>query len=177
MILKNPGSGEIPSPEEIFLTCRNMMYHTAFDVLNNREDAEDAVADAMVKICRNPELFRGRGPDEWKLLVRICVKNTAIDRYRKNRKDCAVSLDDADWEIPADGIPEEEDFGCLEQYVRQLSEQHRHILILRYLENLKNREIAELLGIPVTTVATQLLRAKKQLLKLYGKEGKSHETE
>ena len=59
MILKHPDSGEIPSPEEIFQTCRNMMYHTAFDVLHNREDAEDAVADAMVKICRNPGLFSG----------------------------------------------------------------------------------------------------------------------
>ena len=177
MILKHPGSDEIPSPEEIFLTCRNMMYRTAFDVLHNREDAEDAVADAMVKICRNPGLFRGRGPEEWKLLVRICVKNTAIDRYRKNRKDAALSLDDMEWEVPAEGIPEAKDFGSLEQYVRQLSEQHRHILILRYLENMKNREIAELLGMPVTTVATQLFRAKKQLRKLYGKEGKSHEPE
>ncbi len=177
MILKYPGHGEELTPEVIFETCRSMMYHTAYEVLHNREDAEDAVADAMVKICKNPELFQGREPDQWKLLVRICVKNTAIDRYRKNRKECALSLDDMEWEIPTDGIPEEEDFGCLEQYVRQLSEQHRSILILRYLENLKNREIAELLGIPVTTVATQLLRAKKQLLKLYGKDGKSHETE
>lgn len=157
--------------ERIFETCRNMMYHTAYRVLRNREDAEDAVADSLVKICRNLDKFQGRDEGEWKLLVQILVKNTAIDRYRKRRKEAADSLDALEWEPSEETIPEEEDFGGLQKYVERLSEQHRTVLILKYAENMKNKEIAELLGIPTATVATQLLRAKKHLLELCGKDG------
>ena len=76
------GNEEKLTAEEIFRVCRNMMYHTAYDVLHNRKDA---VADALVKICRNLEKFQGRAPDEWKLLARICDRNTAIDHYRRNQ--------------------------------------------------------------------------------------------
>lgn len=167
--------------EEIFRTCRNMMYHTAYGVLHSREDAEDAVADAMEKICRNPEKFRNRDEAEWKLLVKICVKNTAIDRYRKNRRDSADSIDEIEWEIPdesaADCSVDTEDFGSLQRYVDRLSEDHRNVLILKYVEEMKNREIAQLLGIPEATVATRLLRAKLQLKKRYGKDGRKDEKE
>ena len=152
-----------------------MMYHTAYDVLRNREEAEDAAADALVKICRNLEKFQNREEWEWKLLVRICVRNTAIDRYRRLKKNRTESLEELEWDPAEDGLPEE-DFGTLQDYVDRLSEQHRHILILRYVENMKNREIAQLLGIPVSTVATQLLRAKKRLRELYGKDGNLNET-
>ncbi|MBQ8186579.1 MAG: sigma-70 family RNA polymerase sigma factor [Clostridia bacterium] len=166
------------SAAEIFRICRNMMYQTAYGVLHNREDAEDAVADAMEKICRNLGKFQNRDEAEWKLLVKICVKNIAIDRYRKKRRDSADSIEEMEREIPDESAADETDgdFGSLQQYVDRLSEDHRNVLILKYAEEMKNREIAQLLGIPEATVATRLLRAKLQLKKLYGKDGRTDES-
>ena len=162
---------------EIFEAWQNMMYHTAFDVLRNRDDAEDAVADALVKICRNVDKFQNRDEKSRKILVQICVKNTAIDHYRKRKREEANAFADAMEDVPADFPGSSEDLGTMEEYLARLSEEHRAVLILKYVEEMKNTEIARLLGIPQATVATRILRAKQHLRKIYGKEGMDSETE
>ncbi|MBQ7929945.1 MAG: RNA polymerase sigma factor [Clostridia bacterium] len=162
---------------EIFELHQNMMYHTAFDVLRNREDAEDAVADALVKICRNLDRFTERDEKSRKLLVQICVRNTAIDFYRKRKREEAVFVPDPMEDIPEEESGDQDDLGTMETYLAQLSEEHRAVLILKYVEEMKNTEIARLLGISQTTVGTRILRAKQRLRKITGKEGSHSEAE
>ena len=50
-------------------------------------------------------------------------------------------------------------------------------MILKYVEEMKNTEIARLLGISQTTVGTRILRAKQRLRKITGKEGSHNEAE
>ncbi len=162
---------------EIFESWQNMMYHTAFDVLRNREDAEDAVADALVKICRNLDRFAERDEKSRKLLVQICVRNTAIDFYRKRKREEAVFVPDSMADVPEEEAGDSDGLGSMETYLERLSEDHRAVLILKYVEEMKNTEIAQILGIPTATVATRILRAKQHLRKIYGKEGDDSEAE
>ncbi len=56
-----------------------------------------------------------------------------------------------------------EDFGCLQKYVATLPIKYKDILIMKYVNHMKNTEIAELVHIPESTVSTQLVRARKRL--------------
>ncbi len=161
---------------EIFESYQNMMYHTAFEVLRNREDAEDAVADSLVKICRNLDKFGKRDEKGRKILVQICVKNTAIDHYRKRKREETMAFADAMEVCFEEESIAPDDLGSMEEYLTKLSEQHRAILILKYVEEMKNKEIAQLLGIPAGTVATQIMRAKQHLRKLCEERGFHSET-
>ncbi len=172
--------------EVIFEEYKNMMYHIAYDVLKNRCDAEEAVADTLVKVCRNIDKFMERAEKERKLLVREYTKNTALDRYREKERKPSESLneiflnqDDSDEE--EEGIEMEEissfgtpDFGGMQKYVVKLPEKYKDILVMRYGEELKNKEIAELLHISESTVATRIERSKKLLKKMYENDEEKH---
>lgn len=173
----------------IFEKYKNMMYHTAYDVLKNRCDAEDAVADTLIKVCRNIDKLMERTEKEQKLLVREYTKNTAIDRYREKERKPSESLDEillnqehSDEEDDEEGVEMEElssfrtsDFGGMQKYVIKLPEKYKDILIMRYGEELKNKEIAEILHMSESTVATRIERAKNLLMKMYEKDGGKYE--
>lgn len=175
--------------EFIFEKYKNMMYHTAYDILKNRCDAEDAVADTLIKVCRNIDKLMERAEKEQKLLVREYTKNTALDRYREKERKPSESLDEillnqdhSDEDEEEDGIEMEElssfrtsDFGGMQKYVIKLPEKYKDILIMRYGEELKNKEIAEILHMSESTVATRIERAKVMLKKMYEKDGGKYE--
>jgi RNA polymerase sigma-70 factor (ECF subfamily) len=63
----------------------------------------------------------------------------------------------------------------MQKYVIKLPEKYKDILIMRYGEELKNKEIAVILHMSESTVATRIGRAKAMLRKMYEKDGGKHE--
>ena len=180
--------GSLPA-EIVFRKWKNAMFRAAFEILGDDGQAEDAVMDALEKICADPERFRispGTDDSRLKLLVMRTVENAALDRYRKRkrrlrRESPLPSGEEEREDGPAseNGESAEEaffageellrcDFGALEQAVRTLPEKYRTLLVLRYGEEYGNREIAAMLGIPESTVATRLARAREALKRKIG---------
>jgi len=162
--------------EMLFEQYRNLMYHTAYGVLKNPHDAEDAVADTLVKVCRNIDKFLGESEKAQKLLLYEYTRNTAIDRYRERRRKTCVPLNeiltaDDPSADPCDAVLAE-DFGDIQSSMRRLPQKYKDLLIMRYGEGLKYKEIAVLVHLPESTVATRLLRAKAMLLKICETEDK-----
>lgn len=162
--------------------CANgVMYRTAYEVLRNRADAEDAVMDAMYRIVRNEEKFAGLAECDMRALAVICARRAAIDIYRKNRKR----------PYPADELPEDAETmdspeeivaaedgadGLLRLIRHQMPPSYRDVLLLRCRYGMSDREIADILGIGGGTVRTRLSRARAWLKeRLAEKEGKSDE--
>ena len=161
--------------------CANgMMYRTAYEILGNRADAEDAVMDAMYRIVRNEEKFDGLAECDMRALAVIYVRRTAIDIYRKNRRK----------PYPMDELPEDADFADspetiitaedgadgLLSLIRRMPPSYRDVLLLRCRYGMNDREIAEILGIYGGTVRTRLSRARTWLKeKLAEKEERSDE--
>ena len=157
----------------LFEKYKNMMYHTAYMILKNPHDAEDAVADTLIKVCRNIDKFHDLAEQTQKRLLHEYTKNTAIDRYReKNRKYCEPlsEIQPADTDTDPEAAVTAESFGDMQKYVRKLPQKYIDLLIMRYVEEMQNKEIAVLLNISPTTVSTRLLRARAMLLKLYEEE-------
>jgi len=180
-----PAAGQRITAAEIFAKYRNAMYRIAFRIVNHPSDAEDAVMKAAENICANIESFSELEENEIKLLVSSIVKNAAIDIYRKNKRNTHRNIDDYCFEDPdALAVPDESitafldnyDFGSLQKHVTGLKEKYKIVLLLKYRENLSNGEIGKRLGIPVSTVATHIARAK-QILKKKVLEEKNNDPE
>lgn len=157
----------------IFEQYQNAMYWTAYDVLKNRADAEDALMKAAENICQHIHDFEGLFENDIKRKVKTIVQNAAIDIYRKKSKENVDSID-AYWNISADAelgteelhdeiCFEEQDFGSIQKYVLKLKEKYKIVLLLKYVDMKSNKEIANYLHIPESTVATHLQRAKQSL--------------
>ena len=158
----------------------SQVYHVAYAVLQNREDAEDASQETFLKVWKTISFFRGECRfSTW--LFRV-AKNTALDyaAYRNRRE--AVSLnvtddetgEDTEREIPDTDcypIPEEETIreetvSEVREAMKQLSAEHRLILTLREFDGLSYQEISERLGLDIGTVKSRISRAKNNFKKI-----------
>jgi RNA polymerase sigma-70 factor (ECF subfamily) len=158
------------------------LYRTAYRLLGNAADAEDAVQDALLAAHKHLDQFQGRS--QMSTWLAAIVQNSARMQLRLRLRHVHVSLDEplgVDMECSvsdrlADEGPTPED-NCrtaeLNNYVRRLKTQLSPTLLrtfhLRDIEGLSTRETAEILGIPNGTVKAQLARARRKLRQLMGK--------
>lgn len=149
---------------ELMQSQMQNMYKTARALLENDEDAADAISDTILACweklnqLKNPEYFR-----TW--MTRILI-NKCNDILRKKKE--LYLMGDKPQEIPFS--PQEYDNVEWLETLKGLDEKYRLILILYYVNGLKTPDISAVLHIPVSTVRTRLSRARDQLALLYNLE-------
>ncbi len=72
--------------EQIYYDCEQIMYRAAYSILHNKQDAEDAVHDAFLRIVSDIDRIASVDPGKRRNYAVIVAKNIAIDHYRKNKK-------------------------------------------------------------------------------------------
>lgn len=132
----------------------------------NEHDAEDVVQEAFLRAYRFFPSFRGGDPRAWLLTI---VRNACWTWLRVNRtREVATALEDADEPADIAASVEEDlvrsaDGARLRRALDELPGEFREVIVLRELEELSYREIAEVAGIPVGTVMSRLARARRRL--------------
>lgn len=125
--------------------------------LPDRYLAEDAVQETFLKVFRYFDDYRHKG--RFRAFLYKVAGNTCIDMMRKKRWD-PIPEDVAQEESGMRKIDEQEDFLRI---IRKLPPELGEIVFLRFSQELKLREIAETMGIPLRTVQSRLRRALKLL--------------
>jgi len=129
---------------------------------NNKTDREDLAQEIIYTIWKGSKTFN---PDfkfsTW--MYRVAL-NVAISFYRSNKKlKNNISLDETDVEIEDKAYGEsEENLNLLQKQIAALKELDKALIIL-YFEEKSYKEIAEIVGISETNVATKLSRIKERL--------------
>ena len=155
--------------ETLYLTYKNRMYGIAYAILRNREEAEDAVMDAVISIAKNISRFSSIPRNKTESLIVVIIRNAAINRYRYHKRRSTLPLEEAAIGIPDSDPTPEEMFGQKANYeellraIRILDPIYRDILLLKYLYEYDNGTIAALTGVAEATVRVRLMRAKEKL--------------
>ena len=146
-------------------------------ILNNDEDARDAVQDAFASAFREIVRFEARsGLGTW--LHRIAV-NAALARLRSRRRRPEKSIEDllphfgedehqidppAAWQsLPASRLEQQETRDVVQRCILKLPEIYRTVLVLRDVEVIGTDDVAGMLGTSVGVVKTRLHRARQAL--------------
>ena len=144
---------------------QNLIFKICHTYCANTENRKDLQQDIFIQLWKSFEKFDGRVKiSTWIYKVAL---NTAIFYYRKDSKhnnNKTVSLD-ADVITLANREPDvelDENITLLYKFIGQLNELDK-ALILLYLDDNKQKEIAEILGLSETNVATKISRIKKNL--------------
>lgn len=129
--------------------------------------AEDAVHDAFLKLIHHSEQLRDWSPERTGAWLAVVVKNTALDMLRREKRE--TELEESEWmpSVPAD----EGGFQALVALIRQLPEEYRRVLELRFVAEWSLAEIAQTMGLTESAVKTRVFRGRKMLLKSLQKEG------
>lgn len=152
--------------EKIYLEYRGLMYHLAYEILHNRQDAEDAVHQAFVKIAENIEIIDVSIPSKLRGLVVTIVENKAIDMQRYHMRHQTIDIDSCQ------GISiEYQGENRLTACMAKLPAKYRSVLLLKHLHGYSSKETAKILGITEANVIKIDQRAKKKLQELCMEEG------
>ena len=141
-----------------------LIYRAVFDILGNRENAEDVTADFFLKIWEIAGTYKpGGGHRCW--LVTI-ARNMALDLIRKRKHEELTDEIPEDADMQTESAPESviADM-AFEQAIAPLGEKERQILTLKFVGELTFEEIARVTGEPPGTVSWRYRTAIAKLRK------------
>ena len=131
------------------------MYRLALAMLHNRQDAEDAVSEAVLMAYEKRHTLRDR--NRFKPWIMQIVANEARRIYGKNKR--ITPMEDMEAYMPSFRDENHE----LWDVVMQLESAHREVIMLYFYERFSIKEIGMILHVPEGTVKSRLSRAKKVL--------------
>jgi len=159
--------------DQIVLPHLDAAYNLARWLAGNDHDAADIAQEACVRAWQFRAGYRGGNSRAWLLTI---VRNTAYTWLKKNRPKSIVTLNDeelAEVEDPAamSRAFQNADVSVLRAALEELPLEFREALVLRELEGLSYKEIAEVADVPLGTVMSRLARARRDLQVLFVKKG------
>jgi len=174
-LIHKAANGDKDAYRQIVERHQRRLFLSAFEILRNREDAEDVVQEALARSFFSLKSFRG-GSSLSTWLQRI-VFNLAIDMKRRVRRrggepvifeeGVTVAADSAfdggGSDNPEALLRQKEHRERMMRVLDDLSDEHRQTIILREFEGLSYDEIARATGVSSGTVMSRLFYARKKL--------------
>ena len=161
-------AGEKSSFDHIYEKYSPELYRTAYLILRNKTDAEDATQDAFIALWQKAGSIKN--PESLRYWLLKCVSGKSKDILRKRRKEYPdediAALSEADTighsltPAPADEI---ENKSVINERLAALPYKYREVLVLYYYNELSVSEIANVTGQLKGTVKSRLFHAREKL--------------
>lgn len=173
-LLARARGGDVRAFDELITRNREKVYMRVYYMIGNAEDALDLTQDVFLRAWKSLPRFDGRGLfSSW---VKRIATNAAIDLCRRRKYRPQVEVDEGSMRIdPAShttpSVPEEPGAGMdraevrrrIEEAISRLSPEHRVVMVLKELEDLSYKEIANEVGCSKGTVMSRLFYARRKL--------------
>jgi len=161
---------------EVYEYYRHFCWYVANGMLNDEHLAEDAVQETFLALTRHLSRVEDvESPRTRKFLMTI-VKSKAIDILRKDKRNAWVSTEELEYDVPdeaadlLDAYISEENYNQLVSCILELEEKYRVVFEYKYVHQLSEKEIADILQISTKAVGVRFLRARRKLQEMLQKE-------
>ncbi|MCH6256556.1 RNA polymerase sigma factor [Puniceicoccaceae bacterium K14] len=136
----------------------------------NKQDAEDLTQDTFVKAFRNFHRYDSKYAfSSWLFTI---ARRTAYNHFRGKKYNDELDFEVIDSSDRPDDLSEKGDESdVLWDLVKTLKKEYREVLMLKYIDDLQVKEIAQVLNKSQTNIKILLFRARNQLKRVYEKKG------
>lgn len=161
---------------ELVELYKDKIFHLAYRMLNNKQEAEDAVQETFLRVYTN--LHRYDEYQKFSTWIFRIGTNLCIDKLRRRKQTYSLDAEMTDGEgndyyamLPSDeDTPEKqlivsETQAQIHRAIETLPEKYKSVVILRYLQDMSLQEISDVLDMPVTTIKTRVHRGREYLRK------------
>jgi len=174
MLVRAAQNGDTQALRELLVANWGWLKGLVYSIVGDVDEAEDVLQEICVRAIsrigtlRDARRFRG-----W---LATLARHAALQWHRtKRRRHRCQQLQDQWTSRDSEGpcwqqLAKQEQMEQLMQAVQELDERYRQVFMLAYSDNLSYREIAEILGVTVTTVQIRLVRARRMLYDKLGQE-------
>ena len=169
-LIRKAGRGDAYAFEQLMTVHESKMYAVALRMCGNREDAQDCLQEAMLRVYRAISGFKGQSSfSTW--VYRITM-NSCLDELRRRKSRAAVSLDSMlesgfapsdESDTPEESSLRSEQKRALEKAIAQLPEDMRAAIVLRDIQGCSYDEIAQALDTNVGTIKSRISRGREKL--------------
>jgi RNA polymerase sigma-70 factor (ECF subfamily) len=152
--------------DRLFLPHMDAAYNLARWMVRDDHDAQDVVQEAYLRAIRFAGGFRGGDSRSWILAI---VRNTAFTWLKSNRHEPPSEFRETAHQEAADetgleaGALRKADTAMIRAALEELNDEFREVIVMRDIEGLSYKEIAEVADIPIGTVMSRLARARAKL--------------
>src|SRR6478609_4954149 len=176
-LVKRCQAGDIEAFDELVSRYRTRVFSMIYNMVHNEQDAWDLAQDSFLKAWKSIKRFKGKS-SFYTWMYRI-VMNVTIDWLRKKQVrgagaefDDAIQLKEIDpasrtvphaGPLPHEGMQGREIRDRIDAAIAQLSPEHQAVILMKEIEDMQYREIAESLGCSIGTVMSRLFYARKKL--------------
>lgn len=167
VLIERVKQGDEKAFEQIFYRYQEKVYNVAYRMTGNRETAEDMTQEVFLRLFQKIRKFKGKSSfSTW--LYRLTV-NLCLDHLRKRDAHPAESLDDIEEEALVYGKTPEDDLilkerrEAVQRIINSLPDRLRAIIILREMEGLSYKELAEAMNCSMGRVKSLLYEARMEL--------------
>lgn len=159
--------------DELYSLTERTMYAYALSLTKDHQLALDLIQDTYVKILSSSHLYRPMGkPLAWMFTI---AKNLHYSNIKKEKRITVMETGHIAADKRFSYITDIEDRLVLEAVLSRLSEEEREIVMLYAVSGMKHREIAEGLGLKLSTSLSKYNRALKKLRVYLEERGPGHE--
>lgn len=158
---------DLASFEEAILPHLDAAHNLARWLLRNDQDAQDVVQEAYLRAFKSFGGFHGSNGRAWLLTI---VRNTSYTWLKKNRATELATVFNEEIHTPGCDslnptamVEQSEDLELVRAAMEELPVEFREILVLRHIEGLSYKEIADIAQLPPGTVMSRLARARGRL--------------
>ena len=160
-LIERMSHGDVSAMGDLYELIETDVYAYALSKTANKEDAEDITQDTFVQVWKNATQYKPMGkPLAWIFTIEM---NLIRRQWGKNQRfiplDESIEVESDDGDFTENVINSE----FLRQILATLNEDEREVISLHIVSGLKHREIAKLLGKPLSTVLSKYNRAIKKL--------------
>lgn len=161
--------------ETLVLPHLDAAYSLARYLMRDADNAHDATQEAMLKALRHIDQCRGDDARPWVLAIVRNTCRTLLGKRGGGREE--ISFDEAlhgtddDRPEPEAAIIRSADRETVHRALDQLPVAYREVIVLRELQDLSYKEIAEIASVPIGTVMSRLARGRERLEVLLGARG------
>ena len=155
--------------ETLYRQTSSAVYAYALSILKNSSSAEDVMQDTFVSIAQNAAAYSSQGkPMAWIMTI---TRNTAYMKLQKSDNKNLSLEDYTETDSGQDEYSASDRKIMLKMAMNVLTKEERQIVTLHAVSGLKHREIADITGLPLSTVLTKYKRALEKMKKVLGGDG------
>jgi RNA polymerase sigma-70 factor (ECF subfamily) len=170
MLVRRSADGDTEAFGELYIIYLDQIYRYVYYQLNDRMTAEDITEEVFIKAWKAVKSCKGREQTFLPWLYRI-ARNQVIDNLRSRRKSQPIEATVVDDDDNAEQELEKKlESQKLLKMVACLPEQQRQVIILKFIEELDNHEIGQVMGRSQGTIRITQMRALTTLIRLYRAE-------
>ena len=172
-LFKRIGNDDMEALEELYKLTERTMYAYVLSNVKNHDETLDIMQETYIKIMASAHLYKPMGkPLAWMFTI---ARNLYLSKLRKEKNEMNLDSEILEDDVNFSYVKDYDDKLILETALNILNKEEREIILLYAVSGLKHKEIAESLGLKLSTTLSKYHRALKKIREYFNEGGVGYE--